>query len=127
MPISRLLDQVDDLSAAELDELPYGIIQLDARGVILKYNATESRLAQLPQQEQIGKQFFVDVAPCTKVREFYGRFREGVTAQALDATFHFHFPFVHGPRDVTVRLFYSKRTGTVWVIISDVDDVPPPA
>jgi photoactive yellow protein len=127
MPIHRLLDQVDDLSAAELDALPYGIIQLDVRGVILKYNATESQLARLPQQEQIGKQFFVDVAPCTKVREFYGRFRDGVAAEVLDETFHFHFPFVHGPRDVTVRLFYSKRTRSVWVIISDIDDGPPAA
>src|SRR5690606_27914538 len=105
---------------------PYGMIQLDGRGVILAYNAEESRLAALPQREQIGRNFFQDVAPCTRVQEFYGRFREGVEAQELDATFRFHFPFVHRPRDVTVRLFLSKRTKTVWVIVSDVDDVPPP-
>jgi photoactive yellow protein len=126
MTISRLLERIDDLTPDELDAVPYGMIQLDARGVILKYNAEESQLAQLPQREQIGRNFFQDVAPCTRVQEFYGRFREGVEQQELDATFRFHFAFEHRPRDVTVRLFYSKRTNTVWVIVSDVDDVPPP-
>lgn len=126
MPLNDLLERIDDLTPDELDTVPYGMIQLDARGMILKYNAEESQLAQLPQREQIGRNFFQEVAPCTRVQEFYGRFREGVERQEIDATFRFHFEFKHRPRDVTVRLFYSKRTNTVWVIVSDVDDVPPP-
>ncbi len=88
----------------ELDALPYGMIQLDASGRILKYNAVESRLASLPQAHAIGKQFFTEVAPCTKVQQFYGRFKDGVVRESLD---------------VTVRLFYSRRTRSVWVMISD--------
>jgi photoactive yellow protein len=114
-----LLESADAMTPRELDALPYGMIQLDASGRILKYNAVESRLASLPQAQAIGKQFFTEIAPCTKVQAFYGRFREGVIRESLDATFQFHFAFKQHPRDVTVRLFYSRRTRSVWVMISD--------
>jgi photoactive yellow protein len=117
--VSALLESVDAMTPAELDALPFGMIQLDAGGRILKYNAVESRLASLPQAQAVGKQFFTEVAPCTKVQAFYGRFREGVIRESLDVTFQFHFAFKQHPRDVTVRLFYSRRTRSVWVIISD--------
>ncbi len=120
----QLLDAVDAMTPEELDSLPYGIIQLDAQGRILKYNAVESRLASLPQEQQIGKQFFTEVAPCTKVQAFHGRFREGVIREALDVSFHFHFAFKQKPRDVTVRLFYSRRTRSVWVLVSDREGRP---
>ncbi len=112
------------MSPDELDTLPYGMIQLDAGGRILKFNSVESRLAALPQQQQIGKHFFTEVAPCTKVQEFYGRFKEGVLCESLDSAFQFHFAFKQTPRDVTVRLFYSKRTRSVWVMISDREGNP---
>jgi photoactive yellow protein len=120
---TALLEAADTLSAEELDALPYGMIQLDAAGRILRFNAVESRLASLPQAQQIGKHFFTEVAPCTKVQAFYGRFREGVIRESLDTTFRFHFAFKQNPRDVTVRLFYSRRTRSVWVLISDYDRV----
>ncbi len=119
-----LLEAADTMTPAELDRLPYGMIQLDASGRILKFNAVESRLAALPQEQQIGRHFFTEVAPCTKVQAFYGRFREGVAHEALDTTFTFHFAFKQNPRDVTVRLFYSRRTRSVWVMISDREGRP---
>lgn len=121
---SEILSTADHMSAAELDALPYGMIQLDATGRILKYNAVESRLAQLPQEQTIGRQFFTEVAPCTKVQQFYGQFKDGVLRESLDTTFQFHFAFKQAPRDVTVRLFYSKRTRSVWVMVSDREGNP---
>ena len=116
---AELVATADDLTMAELDQLPFGMIQLAASGRILKFNAVESRLAALDQRQQIGKHFFTEVAPCTKVQAFYGRFKEGVLQEHLDTTFSFHFAFKQNPRDVTVRLFYSRRTRSVWVMISD--------
>jgi photoactive yellow protein len=121
---SALIAAADGMTAEELDTLPYGMIQLDAHGRILRFNAVESRLAALPQQQQIGKHFFTEVAPCTKVQEFYGRFREGVVREALDTSFQFHFAFKQNPRHVTVRLFYSRRTKSVWVMVSDREGNP---
>lgn len=120
-----VLDAVDTMSPEELDRLPYGMIQLDRTGRILNYNAVESKLASLPREDAIGKQFFTEIAPCTKVQEFYGRFKEGVIREALDTSFRFHFAFKQSPRDVTVRLLYSKRTRTVWVLVSDHEGETP--
>ena len=121
---SEVLELADTMAPEELDHLPYGMIQLDRTGRILNYNAVESRLASLRQEDAIGKQFFTEIAPCTKVKEFYGRFMEGVLHESLDTSFRFHFAFKMSPRDVTVRLLYSKRSRTVWVLISDEQGQP---
>lgn len=122
--VNDVLEAADAMSTEELDRLPYGMIQLDSTGRILNYNAVESKLASLRKEDAIGKQFFTEIAPCTKVQEFYGRFKEGVIRESLDTSFRFHFAFKQHPRDVTVRLLYSKRTRTVWVLISDHEGKP---
>lgn len=122
--VTEVLEAADRMTPEELDRAPYGIIQLDASGRILKYNAVESKLASLRKEDAIGKQFFTEIAPCTKVQEFYGRFKEGVIHESLDTSFRFHFAFKQHPRDVTVRLLYTKRTRTVWVLIADHEGKP---
>jgi photoactive yellow protein len=114
------IDGADRLSFAELDALPYGMTQLDTRGVILRYGGAETQLSGLTAAECVGRSFFDEVAPCTHVREFYGRFLKRVQAQQLDTAFHFQFAFVP-PRDVRVHMFYSKVTRSVWVKVVDLD------
>jgi photoactive yellow protein len=111
---------LDELTPRQLDVLPFGAIQLDRAGMILKYNDYESRLARVNKGDAIGKNFFTDVAPCTKVKEFYGRFQEGVANKELFQKFRYRFAFKSGPRDVTVTLFYSDITHTIWVFIRPV-------
>ena len=120
-PRNGVLEQADVLTETELDTLPMGMIQLDPTGKVLKFNQAESVLARVDKNDAVGKSFFDEVAPCTKVQEFYGRFKEGVIRESLDSSFQFHFAFKQQPRDVTVRLFYSRRTRSVWVMISDRD------
>lgn len=45
--VNNVLENADTMSTEELDKLPYGMIQLDATGRILNYNAMESKLAVL--------------------------------------------------------------------------------
>ncbi len=108
---------VDSMTEADLDQLPHGAIQLSTDGMVLKFNAYESRLASLEKKAVIGKNFFKEVAPCTDVQEFYGRFREGVAKKNLHVDFRYHFAFKQNPREVTVTLFYSGMTDTVWVFV----------
>ena len=109
----------DALSAEELDALPYGMIQLDPRGTVLRYSNAEARLSGLSAGETVGRNFFRDVAPCTQVAEFFGRFQEGVRAERLDAVFDFRFSF-RPPKQVRVHLFYSEATRSVWVQVVDL-------
>src|SRR5579871_1788076 len=120
MPVSTdiresLFTKVDSLTESELDKLPHGAIQLDRNGNILKFNLMEQQLANLPKERVIGKNFFKDVAPCTDVKDFHGRFQAGLASGQLHERFRYHFAFKQNPRDVVVTLFYSAFTDTVWV------------
>lgn len=112
---TRLIQEIDTYNDDEVDGLPFGAIQLDTNGTILKYNIFEAGTAGLDRGDVIGKNFFKDIAPCTAVQEFYGRFHRGVLMRALYEKFRFHFAFVHKPVDVTITLFYSEMTNSVWV------------
>jgi len=104
---------VSRLSPDELDQLPYGLICLDAKGRVVHYNDTESRLARLPKERVIGKNFFTDVAPCTRVREFEGEFYELVrdTSKIRVRTFDFVFRFRHSEQHVTIVLTPARQRG----------------
>jgi len=119
--INNLYTKIDTLTTNELDELPCGAIQLDPSGKILKFNEYESNLAQLGKDSVIGKNFFKEVAPCTDVQEFYGRFKEGVLNKELNTKFRYHFAFKQNPRNVLVNLFYSNMTNTVWVFVRPIE------
>ena len=110
----------DGMREEELDNLPFGAIQLDTDGKILKYNSYESRLAGVKKENAIGKNFFTDVAPCTNVQGFYGRFKDGVEKKTLHEKFRYHFAFKNNPVDVTVTLFYSDITKSIWVFVRPV-------
>jgi len=109
--------KANSISEAELDLLPYGVIQLDTTGNVLRYNAFEAGLSGLKKENVVGKNFFKQIAPCTDLQQFHGRFRDGVAAGELHCTFRFHFAFKERPCDVTVTLFYNDRDRSVWVLV----------
>ena len=112
--------EVMDLPESQLDVLPFGTIRLDEKGTILSFNLMEAKLTGRDPARVIGRNFFTDVAPCTNVKEFAGRFRAGVASGSLHVSFPYRFDFQMAPRDVTVTLFYSQTTGTAWVFVKDV-------
>jgi len=108
---------INSVSQKELDSLPYGVIQVDAEGVVLRYNAFEAGLSGLSKQKVVGKNFFTQIAPCTDLQEFRGRFRKGIAEGKLQCTFRYHFAFQKNPRDVTVTLFYNQADRSVWILV----------
>lgn len=104
---------VSQLSPEELDALPYGLITLDARGRVLHYNDTESRMVGLPKERVVGKSFFGEVAPCARVREFEGRFEQLVRDphRVRVQTFDFVFRFANGDQQVTIVLTPARLRG----------------
>ena len=110
---------IETLAEAELDELPFGAIRLDENGTVLSYNGYESRLTGRKKENVIGRNFFTEVAPCTNVQSFAGRFREGVAKGDLHAVFPYRFDFKMAPRDVSVTLFYSGQTKSAWVFVRE--------
>jgi photoactive yellow protein len=113
------LEAIDRMNEEELDALPFGAIRLDKTGRILSYNMTESKLTGRDPKRVIGRNFFTDVAPCTNVQSFAGRFREGVAKGDLHVIFPYRFDFEMAPRDVSVTLFYAKASETAWVFVRE--------
>jgi photoactive yellow protein len=119
LPTSQDIAEID---FATLDLLPYGIIVVDDAGKILYYNAREQEIANRRREDVLGKNFFTEVAPCTQVQEFYGRFKETMQRAGLVADFHFHFPFPERAREVEITLTSFQKDGSSLCLIS-VSDV----
>jgi len=113
------IERIQSLSEQELDQLPFGAIRLDRDGTILSYNQAEADLSGRKKENVVGKSFFAEVAPCTNVKEFAGRFREGVSTGRLHTVFPYVFDYEMEPRHVWVTLFYSNETDTAWVFVRD--------
>ena len=107
------------------DSLPHGVIVLDAAGRVVVYNAAEAALAGRTRDQVLGRDFFVEIAPCMNVRELAGEFRASIgQKKAIDVRVDFSFPFPHmdQPRDVvvTMRSFVSDGAPFGFFIFEDV-------
>ncbi|MEL6180096.1 MAG: PAS domain-containing protein [Myxococcota bacterium] len=112
------LGLINRVSEEELHGLPYGLIVLNASGDILFYNETESNLAGFERERVTGKNFFREVAPCTRVKEFEGRFNDFVDGRlGRVEVFDFAFHFAHGTQRVVIALSPGRRKGQINVML----------
>ncbi len=117
----REIEAVTSMTTVELDRLPFGAIKLDAQGNVLRYNAAESALTGRDPKKVAGKNFFTDVAPCTNVQRFAGRYRRGVEEGSLHEKFRYRFDFEMEPVDVLVTLFFDARSQSGWVFVRKLE------
>lgn len=113
-------DHVENLLAQDpsrLDRLPFGAILVDRVGRIMKYNAGETAIAGRPAGEVIGKNFFNDVAPCSKGHQFQGRFQQGVAQGSMNSMFEYAFDYKMAPTKVRVHLKSASVDEGVWIFI----------
>jgi photoactive yellow protein len=116
-------NELFDLPDAEIDALPFGLIAVSADGTIEQYNAYESKLARLPKERVIGRNFFRDVAPCTAVRDFQGRFERFVSEGGDGAeSFDFVFLFPFGRQRVNITFLRSTKSRGVKILVNRYDD-----
>ena len=112
--VESVLSEVEE----QLDQLPFGVIELDADGVIQAYNRTEESLAGRSRIEVLGRNFFTEVAPCTNVQEFAGRYGEMVEqGGASESSLEFVFRFAEGAQLVWIQLIYSEVSQRGLVLV----------
>jgi photoactive yellow protein len=120
------LQKIQQLHGEELDSAPFGVIVVDHTGTILEYNAYERSMTGIGARTVIGRNFFSDVAPCTAIHEFQGRFGEFLTSDDTSIEpFEFVFPLARGPQRVSVvfvRLANEQDRATICVIRTEVAD-----
>ncbi|MCI0572073.1 MAG: PAS domain-containing protein [Myxococcaceae bacterium] len=105
------------MRAQDFDALPFGLIQLDADGHILTYNATESLQSRVDKRRAVGRQYFEQVAPCTNTAAFRGRL-DALAARGGGAeSFDYCFRLPWGERPARIRLMVGED-GSRWVLVT---------
>jgi len=120
-----MTERLTGLSAADIDSLPFGYIALDLEGNIRRYNRHEADLAHKDPAEVLGKNFFREVAPCTQVEGFQGRFQQFASGEIPDPTlsFDFEFTFEHGSQKVRIGFVRSPLEREVIVTVNRIRDL----
>ena len=105
------------MSAWGLDGLTFGAIQLDAKGTILAYNATEAGITGRSAKDVLGKNFFRDVAPCTDTPKFRGVFDAGVRGGNLNTMFEYVFDHKMAATRVKIHMKKAIIGDTFWIFV----------
>jgi photoactive yellow protein len=109
-----IVARIEELSQAELDSLPFGVILLDRHGVVLFYSETEARQSGYGKRP-LGQNFF-QVARCMHGDDFRGRILRAMEQGPVDFEFGWSGDFAAPRRDMHMRV-RSSRQGGVWILI----------
>lgn len=110
----RLLDLLEAASPERIDELDFGLIAMDRGGEVLGYNAFESQRAGIARERVIGRNFFVDIGPCTNNYMVAERFHSG---DDLDEEMDYVFTLRMAPTPVTLRLLARKGSARQYLAV----------
>lgn len=113
----ELLQKLPYKSEAELDELDFGVISLDDKGIIKIFNKFEGDRAGVNPKDAIGKNFFTEIAPCTNNQIFYGSFKQGVDDRKMDMIFPYTFTYKMKPTPVKIHLYRGPARPTNWIFV----------
>ncbi len=115
---AQLLCELDRLGDEELDALDFGVIGIDAEGVVRRYNAFESKAAGLSLARVLGQPLFTVVAPCMNNFMVAQRFDEArETASTLDATVDYVLTLRMRPVKVKLRLLAAPGGANRYVLV----------
>ena len=109
------------LSEEEFDLLPFGGFMLDREAIVVNYNKMEESWSRFDRKDVIGKNFFMDIAPCTQVKEFFGRYQQLLTSDVADIVqFNFIYMFNRGPVHVNISMSWNPELELVTVLAREV-------
>ena len=113
-----LLHELDRLSDEELDALDFGVIGMDAQGVVRRYNAFESKAAGLSAARVLGQPLFTVVAPCMNNFMVAQRFDEAQeSAGSLDTVIDYVLTLRMRPIKVKLRLLAAPGASHRYVLV----------
>jgi photoactive yellow protein len=109
-----LAARIEQVTPFELDNLPFGVIQLDRQGTVLFYSATEARLSGYGAVP-LGQNLF-DISRCLGGDDFRGRLTRAMEEGPVDLEFGWPGDFADPERELRIRV-QSSRNGGVRMFI----------
>ncbi len=113
-------NDVENLLAQDpsrVEGLPFGAILVDKVGNILKYNQQEAFISGRSADTVMGKNFFNDVAPCSKGHQFQQKFQQAVTSGHINTVFEYVFDYKMEPTKVRVHMKSASANEGIWIFI----------
>jgi photoactive yellow protein len=120
MRAAPLEEQLPGMSEDELETFPLGIVRVDRLGRVTYYNHAQADFARNTGRQITGLNFFADVAPCTAVQEFQGRFNAFVESSGNRIEpFEFLFRFAWGARRVSITFVKrGEADDSIYIVVN---------
>jgi photoactive yellow protein len=109
-----LLDALESAPLDSIDDFGFGLIVMDRDGRVLGYNQAESKLSGLPAGEVIGRNFFVEIGPCTNNYLIAERYRD---SGELDEQLDYVFTYRMAPTPVRLRLLARSGSSRQYLVV----------
>ena len=110
---------LDAHAETDLDALDFGVIGIDAAGLVRRYNRYESQLAGLSPDRVLGTSLFTTVAPCMNNFLVAQRFEDAAAVgAALDATIDYVFTLRMRPTKVKLRLLVQPGSALSYILVN---------
>lgn len=111
-----LASALEQLSEAERNALPFGVIKLDRHGGVSFYSETEARLSHITELPRAGAAFFRDIAPCMDTPAVRGRIEQALAQGTLDVELGHTGDFADRKRFIRLRAM-SAADGGIWLAL----------
>ncbi|MDP3522886.1 MAG: phosphonate transporter [Hydrogenophaga sp.] len=113
-----LITALHTATDAALDTLDFGVIGMDSRCVVQRYNRFESDAAGLSRERVVGHPLFTVVAPCMNNFMVAQRFEDAEADQTpLDDTIAYVLTLRMRPVKVRLRLLYQPGMAQRFVLV----------
>jgi photoactive yellow protein len=101
-----------------IDDIAFGLIVMDRDGTVTGYNQTESQLSGLPVSEVTGRNFFVEVGPCTNNYLIAQRYQDSASQGGeLDEQLDYVFTYRMAPTPVRLRLMARRGSPRQYLAV----------
>lgn len=102
---ATIIHWLDSNSEESYDMLPYGVVRMNELGIVTAYNSNISIIGGVTKENAIGKNFFVQVAPCTNNFMVAEKYQQ----ETLDEEMPYMFTYITQPTPVILRLLKGKN------------------
>jgi photoactive yellow protein len=118
-----LLGALESAPAARIDDLGFGLVVMNRDGDVTAYNQAESALSGLPAVQVAGRNFFVEIGPCTNNYLIAQRFHDAAGNGAgpgqpdLDEQLDYVFTYRMSPTPVRRRLMARPGSARQYLAV----------
>jgi photoactive yellow protein len=109
-----LVEALEALVLDRVDEVGFGLIVMNRSGEVTGYNASESQRSGLAVERVLGRNFFVEVGPCTNNYLVAQRFLD---CDELDEQLDYVFTFRMAPTPVRLRLLARAGSSRQYLAV----------